>query len=124
MKVTNKFILLLLLIYPLILMAETFKINGQEIVFHRDDSKALTISLDCKHSDCLALANLEKLKSKKINQKIVFNSDSNPGALICEKALAGEVVIGINTYGENSFCRFSDGSMIDNSSLHYWSLKK
>lgn len=42
----------------------------------------------------------------------------NPGAVLCSKHLGGTVRIGIDPKGnQQSFCRFADGSMIDNGTL-------
>lgn len=49
---------------------------------------------------------------------------ANPGSAYCKNALKGKVVMGFNPkIGQQSFCLFSDGSMIDNYTL-LQSLKK
>lgn len=88
-----------------------------KVAFVTELSGKLTVSADCLKPDgslqCEATKGLKDLSWKKSKK-----GEENPGSTLCQKQLKGTVVVGKDNAGdENSFCRFSDGSMVDNGSL-------
>ena len=85
----------------------------------------LTISSSCRKKDsfaCEAYSVLSKVSFKSVDKYL--QGGANPGAVICKHLLKMEVVIGKDKKGnENSFCKFKDGSYIDNGTLLYYGLK-
>ncbi len=95
--------------------------HWQEFIsFERPD---LLISAGCKKADaefnCLSYSALTKAKVMKSWPA----GGANPGALIC-KNLQGSIVRGKNERREeNSFCKFSDKSMVSSAALYVFALK-
>ena len=116
------YLLFLLTLISLKTFSAVYLIDNKEIIFLENKDQALTMSEHCRDKNCLALKKLDLIKQGKIKYQV--DHDLEPGAWLCEKSLDGQVVIGHHEPGENSFCRFSDGSLIDTGSLHYWSLKR
>ncbi len=97
-----------------------FTINNKEEAFINFPAQHLTLSRNCgkqlKSMQCDAYKNLQLLKKQPLNNKVGIN----PGVILCVKQLKGKLVTGTNKYGDNSFCLFNDGSMIDAGSLTYY----
>lgn len=90
-----------------------------KIAFVTDEANKLTVSADCLKEDgslqCDAATALKNISWKKRKK-----GDENPGSSLCQKQLKAIVVVGKDAAGdESSFCRFSDGSMVDSGSLIY-----
>lgn len=102
---------------------QSFELGGKQVNFFRSEEKHLTVSrgclksngsLSCQAYESLSKASLDGLESKN-------SGGANPGARICDSELKGEVVIGRDKSGnENSFCRFSDGSLVSSGTLMYY----
>jgi putative hemolysin len=125
MKVLN----LLVLFIALPLWAATpqfFNINGKKITFSYFKKEHLTLSQSCgkslKNMSCMAYKQGITASRKGIDKK-EFAGGVNPGIVICKAQFNAEIVIASNQYGENAFCKFPDGSMIDAGSLIYYSNK-
>ncbi len=98
-----------------------FTIDGKKQVFVHLPDQNYTLSEKCfskkGNVDCEAFRALSKATLRGLDPELLERG-TNPGSPICRKKLGGSVVIGSNEAGaENSFCLFSDGSMIDSGSL-------
>ena len=96
-----------------------FRINDQEVEFKADEGASLLLSASCVKAsggyDCAAFRARRKASLRAVTSRLI--GGANPGAVIC-RGLGAEVVNGRDSSGnENSFCRFSDGSMISSGSL-------
>jgi putative hemolysin len=81
------------------------------------DQELLVDRLCWSHRNtCKALLKLPQATLSAVRGEL--SGGRNPGAVVCLK-LGGESVVGLDVRGnENSFCRFDDGSLISNGSLH------
>jgi hypothetical protein len=103
-----------------------FEIKGEKIVFIQDDRLRLLITQNCytpnKKARCLALESLSKVSYRKIRSQLT--GGKNPGIVICQKQTKGKVVVGIDSKkNQNSFCSFSDASIIDTGTLTHYGVK-
>lgn len=70
--------------------------------------------MTCQAAKSIYLASFRKLAQNKAGSR-------NPGSRVCSEVLVAKVVIGITPgRNENSFCLFTDGSMIDNGTLTFY----
>lgn len=67
---------------------------------------------------CLAYKNLKKKSDVHLSEEERAGG-KNPGAVVCSNKLNGEVlVLTDSAHNENSFCKFSDGSLLSVSALY------
>lgn len=105
---------------------EIFQVAGKETKIYHYKKHQLSISKECQDlkSDkfCPDLKFLDKISLKKSNLEGTANI--NPGSVICTKQLSGTVFIGIDKdRNQNSFCRLSDGLLVDNGTLTFYARK-
>ena len=105
-----------------------FLVFGKTLVEFGDfETENIMISGDCikksKIANCEAYKTIKSASYKKIKRPRI--GGINAGALMCEQQFDGIVLIGIDnsTHNENSVCKLSDGSMIDNGTLIFYGLK-
>ena len=98
-----------------------YHISEHDVDFVSDSGKHLTLSKQClKGAElfCLAFESTKKASLKSIYGRL--QGGVNPGAVIC-RGVGGQVIVGVDSEkNENSFCLFSDRSLIDNGSLVYF----
>ncbi len=100
---------------------QIYAFGKTEVEFWSFESLKITVSNRCisnsKLADCDALRGLKIVSFKRLD-RAKFGGP-NPGALICEQQLNGIVMVGIDklSQNENSFCKLSDGSIVDNGTL-------
>jgi putative hemolysin len=122
-------VMMILLILSLNCGAETrtFTIyenkKATKVQFEWDEKKRIGVSANhCRPVDensCEALKKLKSAALSSIKEDKNFGT-ANPGTLICKK-IGGEVVMGYDQeQNENSFCRFSDSSLVDSGSLTWF----
>ena len=116
------FIALLLISRPA--LAEVFKVDGVRMQFTTNKAKRITANEVCqKKKACDAFKVLRKLSMDSISADDLFGG-ANPGPILCEQQAQGEVVMGEDEdFNQNSFCKFKDGSIIDNGTLTYYGIK-
>ena len=118
-------ILLLLTNVALSFEEDSYRFGTLKFVFVSDYDKRLTISKNCLKNgkfNCLAYQTIKKASLKAIEDQLF--GGMNPGSKICSDQLRGTVVLGKDDKGnENSFCKFSDESIIDNGTLTYYGIK-
>ncbi|MBF0299238.1 MAG: DUF333 domain-containing protein [Oligoflexia bacterium] len=102
---------------------EKFVIEQKVVAFNNFSKEHILISMNCgihlSKMKCQAYKQLSNSSMKNLPAAL-FQGGPNPGAVICVNKLKGTVVIGSDTYGENSFCKFSDGSIVDNGTISYY----
>jgi len=103
-----------------------YKFDEGTITFSHNQSLRLTLSKSCEPKSgeysCDAYSALKKASFAKAMKQV--SGSLNPGSVICKSITGGTVVLGLSEKGnENSFCRFKDGSMVDNGSLVYYGRK-
>ena len=102
-------------------LGPTFDFDFGREVFVHVPGRRLTISRGCRRSEgefaCLAYSSIESARTVRFQPPL--DGGANPGSLLCRK-IGGNVVIGRDSErNENSFCRFKDGSLVDNGTLFY-----
>ena len=104
------------------LATETFKVDGVRTQFYSNKEKRITVNDVCKtQKTCMALQVLNKVSKNSLNAGDLYGG-ANPGPLLCLQ-VKGEVVMGEDLKGnQNSFCRFKDGSIVDNGTLTYYGI--
>lgn len=91
-----------------------YKIAGKSHQFLITSDKKYISEHCVKNKKCMALATRLPAKESDYYGK----GGANPAAIYCQKGAGGTVVLGYNTkFGQKTFCKFKDGSMIDNTSL-------
>lgn len=97
-----------------------FLIEGKRQAFSLDQGNSLLVSRECRNQGgktCQALLAWKKTSAKSAAHAPIPGG-LNPGAYLCKNVLRQEIVIGTDAHGnESSFCRFGDGSLLDNGSL-------
>ena len=115
-----------LLLISAIAQAETvfFSVDGKKTEFYRDAGRHFMISKDCvKKGDALRCDAYQALSKASLRGQ-TLKGGANPGAVICSRGLGRDVVVGKDEQeNENSFCRFSDGSLVSSGSLTYYAHK-
>ncbi len=104
----------------------SFRIGDHWVVFLRNPAQHFTISATCSRKNgqlgCDAYAALKKVSMKTLAGELAGGVE--PGAVMCVKALAGKVVLGVDRQrNENSFCQLRDGSMVSLGGLAYHARK-
>lgn len=120
--------LILILVLPVVTMAETltYDIGSVRSKFWNDRERRLLVSDHCSTQDkvnkCQAVNATRRVSFKRLDRSQF--GGAHPGSRICTDQLQGEVLVGVNakTRNENSFCRFKDGSLIDNGSLLFYAI--
>ena len=77
------------------------------------------ISKGCEElqEKCLAYKNLKKKSDVHLSEE-ERSGGKNPGAVMCSNKLKGEVLVLLDSNrNENSFCKFSDGSLLSVNAL-------
>ena len=102
---------------------EAFNIDGVRHTFSTNKEKRITINNVCKtNKKCMALTTLKSLSMSAV-AATDLSGGANPGPILCEQQAKGKVVMGLDPNGnQNSFCIFSDGSIIDNGTLTYYGI--
>lgn len=99
------------------------RVQGKKLKFVSDSRLGITVSSSCArkdHYECKAYSAWQSLSGRKID--VDLKHGRNPGAQICKAVLNGNLITATDSAGnENSFCSFSDGSMIDTGSLRQYS---
>jgi hypothetical protein len=97
---------------PILPAVILYLIEGRKIEFQAQP--LLTISSNCRDS-CAAYKALKKVVPERTLRP--GRRGPHPGAALCAQA-SGRTVIGVTTDGaQNSFCAFTDGSLVSNGSL-------
>ena len=103
--------------------AKSFEIHRQMYNFTWDRKDRISVSESCDPSNrnsCIALKKLKYASIEKARQELI--NGTNPGVIIC-RLLKGESVLGYDKEGnQNSFCKFSDNSMVDSGTLTYYGI--
>ena len=93
--------------------------TGAKVTLVEHAGEHLTVSESCegpRGAGCQARRALGKLSLRKLDASQARGESD--GSLLCERQAEGTVVVGTNARGdENSYCRFKDGSLVDNGSL-------
>lgn len=107
-------------------VAGQIEIEGKKVEMIRNFKHHFWISKSClkNRTTCTALIQLKKLRNLKLhssNEKILDNAGgANPAASVC-LFLEGKVRWTYDADGnQNSFCLFSDGSVISAGTLQYF----
>src|SRR5262249_36496644 len=121
----------LLLLLPTLALAgsRVYVLDDRELALHEDRALQLQVSKTCLKNgklDCDASRKLDEAKLELLSSA-AGDQGRNPGSMLCH-ALQGEVVIvqvgstlkdaRSPRASEQSFCRFKDGSLVDNGSLY------
>ncbi len=119
----NKYLILMSIIfYSNLTIAsstiKTFLIDDKKTQFIEILEKRILTSSDCKNLKCMAIKKLEVASLKKA-RKDLYNG-MNPGAHICVTQLSGKIIVGTNEMGMNTFCQFSDQSLIDVGTITFY----
>ncbi len=94
-----------------------YKMGERFLSFEVISEENILINESCKKK-CLAYKSLSALSFKSI-QSSDLEGGKNPGAVLCKKILSSQVLYLKDLNGnENSFCLFSDQSIISNGSLY------
>lgn len=100
---------------------EVFVVEKKKVAFSASTDRRIIIHSRCLTQNCLAIDVLKAASVKAIEKEI--SGGMNPGALVCKK-LKGKVILGFDLKeNQNSFCRFDDGSLIDNGTLVHYGMK-
>jgi hypothetical protein len=115
-----KLVFWLLVATPLIAasIADTqrWEISGTTIDFHYSDEDGLLIESRCYNNfKCQSTKNYQKADASYYRNN--YSAGREPGVIVCKQQFKGTIVIGKSFMGENSFCRFRDGSLIATGSL-------
>lgn len=99
----------------------TFHFASGPVAFTRRAAERLVVSQSCEKPDgtlaCTAAETTTPLSWPRARREAAREGTS-PGTHLCEEQRKGTVVMATDERGdETSFCRFTDGSMIDNGSL-------
>lgn len=113
-----KFFLTLMMSSSIVCGAENkemlFTLGQTSIVFAKIDG--FIVNKSCGES-CKALVNAKESGSKQVPSELLVGG-KNPAAVRCKHFMEGTVIIGVDKEGnEQSFCKFSDGSYLNNSSI-------
>jgi hypothetical protein len=105
-----------------------FQIRGKWVEFYNDPAKRLTISADCVAQSgeisCQAHAALSQATRAGIDHR-QYSYGANPGTVVCRQVLMGSIVMGYDKAGgQNAFCAFPDGSLLDTGTIAYYSSVK
>ncbi len=87
--------------------------------FVKDQKSGALISENCflKKENCEALKAVANKRNAKISEKEA-RGGKNPGAVVCKKIYAGEILILKNSAGnESAFCKFKDNTQASASDL-------
>lgn len=100
----------------------TFHFRSGPEAFTRRPAERLVVSKSCEKPDgtlaCMAVDTTAPLSWARARRQAGEAGGASPGSHLCEEQRKGTVVMGTDDKGdETSFCRFTDGSMIDNGSL-------
>jgi hypothetical protein len=102
-----------------------YQIDGKWVDFIEDPRNHTLVTKSCGASSgnpCAAIGKAKQASQKGIDDISV--GGANPGALICKDKLGGTNVLGFDKFNnEQSFCKFSDQSMVDNGSILYFALE-
>jgi len=109
-------LLLLISVKAFACAEEIWSIEGQKTAFCYDDKVKTILSVSCVEKNCGARELMKNSLEMKVESSQKGKS-RNPGSIYCQRLL-GKVFIGKNERGsENAFCRASDGTFINLSSL-------
>ena len=106
---------------------QVYSFGSTRVMFWNFESTKIAVSDHCisndQLNDCDALKNLKIISIKKLD-RAKFGG-LNPGAAVCHQQLKGIVMVGIDkiSQNENSFCRLTDGSIIDNGTLIFYGIQ-
>jgi hypothetical protein len=100
-----------------------FKLGKEWISFLNLRKERVTLSKSCgadlSKMTCSAALSLKSATFASFQPGAL--GSRNPGSVLCQEVLKQQVVTGTDSQrNENSFCRFKDGSFIDNGSLTYY----
>lgn len=124
----------ILKLFPLVcfgLSSVNFRIEGNIQKMILDFQKKILISEKCytggfpNNCEPFKLINSELKKFKGLTTTSYNIGGRNPGSFICEDILGLSIVLGQNITGrgDNAFCRFEDGNLLDTGSLfYYWNI--
>lgn len=91
-----------------------FTLGETSVVFTRVNG--LIVNKNCKDS-CEALVKGKEAGKIQVPSDLLTGG-KNPAAVKCKHFMEGTVIIGVDKEGnEQSFCKFSDGSYLNNSSI-------
>ena len=102
--------------------------HGKSYRFVVNSKKVLTVISQCGDFipqrntafGCMALRELHYVSMNDLEDNDLLGG-KNPGSILCKKSVKGTVVFGQDYFGNmNSFCLFTDGSMISNDTLFYY----
>lgn len=96
---------------------EIWKMGNRYFQFSRNASTGLLVSKSCEQKKCHAIKILKTLSFKKLSPN-KFTDGKNPGAVLCHELKNTQVIFLRDLNGnDNSFCLFSDKSIISSGSL-------
>lgn len=97
--------------------SEVWKMGDHFLEFERNNATGELISKSCLSKKCEATKVLKKISFKKIDSA-KFSGGKNPGAVLCHELKNTQVVFLRDLNGnDNSFCMFSDKSLLSSASL-------
>lgn len=100
--------------------AEVWKTGSLFYSFVKDESSGAMVSENCLQNKktCEALKAIAQKKKVKLSESD-RSGGKNPGAVVCKKEYAGEILILKNNAGEeNAFCKFKDNTQTSASELY------
>ena len=77
------------------------------------EEKGVVVNLSCK-DNCEAL---KKSRVKILHKELNLSRGKNPGAVACRDVFKSKVVMLRGENGEQTFCLFSDGSLLSTKSI-------
>lgn len=102
---------------------EIWKLGEHFLPMEKNESKKILISKNCNSESCEALKVLKTISLKTIPSE-KFAGGKNPGAVICTESAKGKIVYLKDLSGnENTFCFFSDKSMVSSGTLAVYANK-
>lgn len=99
-----------------------FRLEEGSVGFLHQPERGLTVSESCRtrdgRLDCEAYRVLSRVRMSLLAKPPAGGQE--PGSLLCV-ALGGRVAMGVDAKkNENSFCRFRDGSIVDNGTIFHY----
>ena len=91
--------------------------NGKKTRAEFFEKDGLILSGDCKHSNCQAVQ-ASRQKPNTPDATTGTNLLGNPAALYCSNHDAKSVILKDAKGNEDSFCEFSDGSLVESWGLY------
>jgi hypothetical protein len=101
--------------------ADVWSVGNTHYLFKTANKIGPLISLNCYKGkkNCKALLAFNNRKKINLSEKDIAGG-KNPGSVVCKKFYLGKVLILKNSEGlENSFCKFSDNTLISSSDIFY-----